>query len=802
MKAYITIILLFYTSLLIAGDKINIKGHITSGKEHIPFATISVNDGAFGTSADDHGHFLLSLEKGKSYQILVSAVGYQPQELNFTAKNNQQEIHFNLTKDLLQLNEVVVSSNRREQSRKETAAVVNVVSQEIFVASSSKVVADGLNFVSGARVENTCGNCGAASLRLNGLEGPYTQILMDSRPMFSGLVSVYGLEQIPVSMVDQIEVVRGGGSVLFGANAIGGTVNIITKAPQFNSYEVGTNMGTIDGKSNDYNAYFNTSVISKNDKTGAYIYGSYRHRDAWNANPNDIWYKVDDDGNAYGDPLKDDFSELPRLKTASIGTKIYHSFNDQNKLTADLRYIHEDRRGGNKLNEAPEKTDITEWIDMGIASGSVNYDWFSKDKKTHINAYSSLQYVHRDSYYGANQAQDGYGLTTGTTYVGGAQINQNFGKMFNADSYFVAGTEYIYDNIFDKKLGYNDRNDGQYVPDAPVSNQESQTVAVFAQNEWKGKKLSVLIGARMDYVMIRDNENPDNNKEVPSFNPRVNLKYNITPDMQLRGGFATGFRAPQMFSEDLHIEVAGGQAVRTVLDPDLKPETSLSYNLAWDYETQIGSVQTYFLLEGFHTRIKDRFDNQYQYLDDGTLINYKRNSTSDAIVQGINAELKVAPSEKLNFQGAYTIQTAEYEEENGWGDEETSTSKYILRTPNQYGSLTLNYKPAQKWTTSLTGVYTGSMHVPLLPGGFINGQPVENESLIETETFFDMGMKVSYLTRLSKNANIQFGAGVKNIFNQMQDQFVSGADRDAAFVYGPITPRMYFIEIKIGNLLN
>lgn len=801
MKAYLTtFVIILISQLTFAGDIITVKGHVTSNKDHLPFATISVNDGQFGTSSDEHGHFQIELEKGIEYTILITAIGYKPLEKNVTPKRGE-ELHFNLEKDLLQLNEVIVSSSRREQSRKETAAVVNVVGKDIFVASNSKVVADGLNFVSGARVENTCGNCGSSSLRLNGLEGPYTQILMDSRPIFNGLVSVYGLEQIPVSMVDQIEVVRGGGSVLFGANAIGGTVNIITKAPQFNSYEVGSNLGTIDGKSNDYNMYFNTSIVSKNSKTGAYVYGSYRNRDAWNANPNDIWYKVDDNGQAIGDPLKDDFTELPQLKTVSVGTKIYHNFNDQNKITGDLRYIHEDRRGGNKLNEAPENTDITEWINMGIVSGSVNYDWFSQDKKTHINGYSNLQYVERNSYYGANQAPDGYGLTTGTTYVGGLQANLDLGKMFDSQMYFVVGTEYIFDEINDKKLGYYDQDSGNQTNDIPVSNQQSQTMAVFAQNEWKGKRLSVLIGARMDYVMIKDFENTENNKNVPAVNPRVNLKYNITDDMQLRGGFATGFRAPQMFSEDLHIEVAGGQAVRTVLDPNLKAERSYSYNLAWDYEKKFGSVQTYFLAEGFHTRIKNRFDNQYQYLDDGTLINYKRNSTSDAIVQGVNLEAKVAPSEKVNIQAAYTIQTAEYEEDNQWGDEESSTSKYILRTPNQYGSLTLNYKPAQKWTTSLTGIYTGSMHVPLLPGGFINGEPVENETLVETQSFIDMGVKVSYRTRLGKNANIEIGTGIKNIFNQMQDQFVSGADKDAAFVYGPITPRMFFFEVKIGNLL-
>lgn len=85
-----------------------------------------------------------------------------------------------------------------------------------------------MNFQSGLRVETNCGNCGTTQLRINGLEGQYSQVLLDSRPIFSSLASVYGLEQLPVAMIERVEVIRGGGSALFGANAIGGVVNIIT----------------------------------------------------------------------------------------------------------------------------------------------------------------------------------------------------------------------------------------------------------------------------------------------------------------------------------------------------------------------------------------------------------------------------------------------------------------------------------------------------------------------------------------------------------------------------------------------
>ncbi|OHX68187.1 TonB-dependent receptor [Flammeovirga pacifica] len=800
LLSFISLFVLFCSYL--NAHTIKVKGHITSGKDHVPYANISINNGQKGVFSDAQGHFEIELEEGNTYSFTVTMVGYKELNQEFTPTKREHDIHFNLMKDLLELNEVIVSSSRRAQSRQETSSVVNVVGSEFLTKNDFKVVGEGLNFIPGTRVESTCGNCGSSQLRLNGLEGPYTQILIDSRPLFSGLVGVYGLEQIPVAMIDQVEVVRGGGSVLYGANAIGGTVNIITKSPEFNAYEIGSNFGTIDGKSHDYNMYFNTSLVSKNEKTSGYFYGSYRKRDAWNANPNDVYYHLDDQGMPVGNPIKDDFSELTSLNTMSFGTKVYHQFSDYNKVAVDLKYTHDQRRGGNKLDLPEDEADITEGIDMHIGTAMINHDWYSKDKKFHLNNYLSGQYVHRDSYYGAYQAKDGFGLTTGRTIVGGSQLNINLGDIANGTSYFVAGVEYINDQINDKKLAYFDDENGKYTDDATVSNQISSTYAVFAQNEWVSNKWSVLIGARWDFVDIIDRQNHENDKRVNSINPRINLKYKLNKTMQLRGGFATGFRAPQMFSEDLHIEVTSGQGVRTQLDPNLKPESSVSYNLAWDFDKTFGIVQTYFLVEGFYTKIKDRFDNQYNYLDDGTLILYKRNSTSDAMVQGINLEARIAPSEKIAVQAAYTIQSSKYEEENQWGDEDSSTSKYILRTPNQYGSLTMDYKLTNQWTASMTGVYTGSMHVPYLPGGFINGELTTQEELIKTEQFFDMGLKIAYRTKLTKQANIQIGAGVKNIFNQMQSNFASGIDKDAAFVYGPISPRLFYIDVKIGNLLN
>ena len=153
----------------------------------------------------------------------MSAVGYKTQEKEVTvSKDFTAVIHFPMEEESFMTDEVVVSANRNEVSRKAAPVVVNVMSTKLFEMVNSTDLAKTLNYQSGLRVENNCQNCGFPQVRINGLEGPYSQILINSRPIISALSGVYGLEQIPVNMIERVEVVRGGGSALFGANAVGG----------------------------------------------------------------------------------------------------------------------------------------------------------------------------------------------------------------------------------------------------------------------------------------------------------------------------------------------------------------------------------------------------------------------------------------------------------------------------------------------------------------------------------------------------------------------------------------------------
>ena len=232
---FLTIFLLSLSQIFFAQRKntdANIVGHTTCCGEHIPFATVSVEGSTIGTTTDETGHYqLINLPEGILI-IRAQCLGYKPKSVELSIEASEtKEVNFELEKDFLSLEEVVVTGDRNETNRTESSIIVNTITPQLFTLTQSVTLSEGLNFCPGLRMENNCQNCGFSQVRINGMEGPYSQILINRRPVFSGLAGVYGLELIPSNMIERIEVIRGGGSSLFGSNAIGGTINLILEDP-------------------------------------------------------------------------------------------------------------------------------------------------------------------------------------------------------------------------------------------------------------------------------------------------------------------------------------------------------------------------------------------------------------------------------------------------------------------------------------------------------------------------------------------------------------------------------------------
>ena len=198
----------------------NIIGHV------LDKITIALKGTTIGTVTDATGHYFLKNLPEGDFVLEASSVGYKTISRNVTLKKGKTlEENFELEEDAVALDGVVVSANRSVTKRRLAPTLVNVVDMKMFENTNSPTLSQGLNFQPGVRVETNCQNCGFQQVRINGLDGPYTQILIDSRPIFSALSGVYGLEQIPANMIERVEVMRGGGSALFGSSAIAGTIS-------------------------------------------------------------------------------------------------------------------------------------------------------------------------------------------------------------------------------------------------------------------------------------------------------------------------------------------------------------------------------------------------------------------------------------------------------------------------------------------------------------------------------------------------------------------------------------------------
>jgi outer membrane receptor for ferrienterochelin and colicins len=615
---------------------------------------------------------------------------------------------------------------------------------------------------------------------MNGLESNYTQILINSRPVFSDLAGVYGIELIPANMIERVEIIRGGGSAMYGSNAIAGTVNLITKDPVNNNFSTGTSIGAVGtgGVENstaqpDYSLNFNGSFVTDDFKSGLSLFGFLRNRDAFDFNG-------------------DGYSELTSINNTTLGTRLYHRVASRGKITADFFNINEYRRGGNSFELPPHESLIAEEVRHQINSGAVNFNLLARENDQ-LSIFFSAQKVNRDTYYGANRDPAAYGFTEDFTFTTGAQYARNFNRFLFSPSMLTVGIENKGSNLNDIKLGYYNAAEDIHYGNTPIARQRISIQAGFLQNEWTFLKGSITAGVRFDHYNVADNLNNEPDVTGNVFSPRLNFLYNLIPEIQFRLGFAKGFRAPQIFDEDLHIEASAARKVVHENDPDLTQETSNSYTASIDITKQFGRWETQFLAEGFYTLLVDPFLNEYGIPDENGVVVYTRTNTDGAVVRGINFELNAAPSALFQFQSGFTIQKAEFD-----APQPDFNETRFFRSPDNYGYFSLSYRPTEHLNISATGNYTGPMLVPYFGPAIPNPDAGE---LRTSPSFFDAGMKVSYEIKLSNNLIMELNSGIKNIFNSFQDDFDVGENRDPSYIYGTTSPRMVYFGMKIGNLL-
>lgn len=638
----------------------SVRGTARSAGKPVEFAHVMVVGTQLGSTTDSLGNFLITKVPVGTRTILLSGVGYFPLKLEVqVVADKTTGVKAEMKEDVSQLDEVVVTGTMKEVTRLESPISIEVYSPTFFKKNPTPNIFESLNLVNGVQPQINCNVCNTGDIHINGLEGPYTMILIDGMPIVSSLSTVYGLSGIPNNMVKRMEIVKGPASTLYGSEAVGGVINIITKdigsSPKMRADVFGTSVG-------EYNV--DLSGAFRANKFNALVGINYFNYDQ----PRDINH--------------DNFTDVTLQKRISIFNKWSLNRPSGKNASLALRYVNENRWGG-EMQWTPEYrgTDVyyAESIYTNRAEVIGNYQFNGKEN---INFDYSYNYHLQDSYYGTSKYY-------AHQQVAFAQLrwNHQYGK------------HDLLTGLPVRFIDYDDNTPGTAT--STGENQPSRTFlpGIFVQDEIRmSDKLTTLLGGRYDHHNIHGN----------IFTERISFKYspNATNTLRLTGG--SGYRVVNLFTED-HAALTGARDV--VIATDLKPEQSWNVNL--NYSKLITSQSGFINLDAslFYTYFTNKIVGDFD--TDPNKIIYD-NLDGYAISQGvtINSDFSFASSLKfivgMTYMDVYRI------------DHRISEDKIPqLHAPKLSGTFTVSYtfEPI-KLAVDLTGRVNGPMYLPVVPDDY------------------------------------------------------------------------------------
>lgn len=510
-----------------------ISGQISSNNESLPYATIYIKELKKGTTSNENGQFVFKDITNGTYTLQFSFTGYKPVR-KLIIINNQPKIEVNCElQEANTLNEIVVTGTLKPVSRLETPVPVEVISASFLKQNPTSNVFDALQNVNGLRPQNNCNVCNTGDIRINGLDGPYTMVTIDGMPIVSALGTVYGLSGIPNSMIEKIEVVKGAASTLYGSEAVGGLINIITKKPQ------NTSLFSAD--------VFSTSWLEHNIDLG-YKLKIGKKADAL-IGVNYFNYNNPIDNN------NDNFTDVALQNRISVFSKWDFNRKSEKEFSLVSRYLYEDRWGGEM-----------QW-NSGFRGGE--------------DVYGESIYTSRYELLGKYQLP-----VSEKMYLQFSWISHNQNSVYGNSTFLanqkIAFGQYLWDkNLKNHSLLFGSAFRYQYYNDntpATTNSNNATIYSLFLQDDIQfSNKTGTLIGLRYDY----------NSAHGVIFTPRVAFKFKPTPNDILRLNFGTGFRVVNLFTED-HQSLSGAREV--VLIENLEPETSYNINLNYLKKFQLNNL--------------------------------------------------------------------------------------------------------------------------------------------------------------------------------------------------------------------
>ncbi|MEW6374529.1 MAG: TonB-dependent receptor [Thermodesulfobacteriota bacterium] len=721
---------------------LTLKGKIINW-ENEPIKKAIVLVPAIGKSVetDVSGFFVIEQIPQGRYTVEVYAEGY----MDYISEP------FNLDKDKLNYEiilikkiseEIVVTATQTPKLFAETPVKTEVITSKEIERKEATNLAESLTQTTGIRIENNCQNCNFTQVRINGMEGKYTEILIDGSPMVTAMTGVYGLEQIPAEMLNRIEVVKGGGSALYGGNAVAGVINVLTEEPQENKSILKLHQESISKKPFT-DLGFRSSIVSKDLNTKAFLFANYQKREPIDLN-------------------EDSFSELGTLSNTSFGLNFYNYFSKiEGNLKLGFYRIFEERRGGDHFDKPPHEANTAEWAKSDQLGFTSEWNHVLSEKIHYKLSFSFLD-AKRNTYYGSHMDPKAYGITENPLLFFNFQFNYQLGKHL-----FSLGAQYKRDKIEDEAAGYN-----------RIIKDTYHEIGFFIQDDFKiSKTFTLLTGVRINKHSALDRN---------IITPRLSILLNIMKDLSFRTTFSTGFRAPQVFDEDLHITQVGGEGMMITNSPNLKEEKSYSISSGFDYGKQIERSLFQFSLEAFYTKLSNTFIlHEISRIENARIL--ERINGSGSKVYGLSFDFGLVLGPKFSLASGWTIQRSQLEE-----PEPDFNSREFFRTPNYYGFTTISYENNKVVNADLSIEYTGSMKAPHFAGY------IENDKLETTQPFWVMNVKLYKPLNLAENYKANIFLGIYNMLNSYQKDLDKGVNRDSGYVYGPIKPKAFYIGLELS----
>lgn len=526
---------------------------VGQGGEPIAGANVTIPGTGVVVVADADGRFRIPAQEAGDHRLQITAAGFGVTEHTVSVPAHGDPIRIVLRPDPVGLEALVVTGTRRRESMRESPVKVQVVPAAVLQRNATNNLTESLQFVNGLYNQVDCGVCYTNNLRINGMEGPYTAVLIDGMPLMSSLASVYGLNGINPALIQQVEIIKGPASTLYGSEAMAGVINVITKDPRF-SPELSLDVsGTSDAEGN----------LDFGFSSGP---GDVRGLLSGNLAYNDRFVDQNDDG----------FSDFPLVRRGVVFGKLDVSEEGARRGSLSAKYLNEDRFGGvegwSRAHRGSDRvygesvfTNRVEligswlpgWSDALRFEGS--YTWHAQDSYYGADRYDATQHV-------------GYGNLLWTRRQGEHDL--------------LVGGALRYQS-YDDNTPATREVDRRSIP------------GVFIQDEYRGiHDLTVLGGLRADH------------HEDHGFihSPRLALKWEPQEQTAVRLNLGTGFRVVNLFTED-HAALTGAREV--VIESELDPERSRSVTLNVNHVVEFGPNPMMIDLDLFHTRFSNKITPDY-----------------------------------------------------------------------------------------------------------------------------------------------------------------------------------------------